>query len=91
MKKCTSEKQAENLEYFTKHRGNEDGQKYADNSHCLEMDGLYLAGEPNSNNESSLVIGFEPHPDIITDWEHPDIDWDKAYYYVYSVPILQVT
>ena len=79
------------MEYFTKHRGNEDGQKYADNSHCLEMDGLYLAGEPNSNNESSLVIGFEPHPDIILDENHPDFDYDKAYYFYSSRPTLQVT
>ena len=73
MKKCTGEKQAENLEFYTKIQGNA-GQKYADNSYCLDMDGFYLAGEPTSNNEASLVIGFEPHPDIITDWEHPDYD-----------------
>ena len=90
MKKCTSEKQAENLEYFTKREG-KDGQKYADNSYCLDMEGLYLAGKPYSSQEASLVIGLEPHPDIITDEEHPDFDGDKAWYYYHSTPILKVT
>ena len=90
VKKCTSEKQAENLEYFTKKEGKE-GQKLADNSYCLDMEGLYLAGEPMSNQESSLVIGFEPHPDIVTDRNDPDYDFDKVYYYGYSNPVLKVT
>ena len=91
MKKCTGEKQKEKLEYFTKLGKNDLGQRYADNSYCLDMEGLYLAGEPPSFNEASLVIGFEPHPDIIFDAKHPDYDEDKAYYYEYSLPILKVT
>ena len=90
VKKCTSEKQAENLEYYTKQEGKE-GQKLADNAYCLDMEGLYLAGEPMSNQEASLVIGFERHPDMITDKEDPDYDFDKASYYYYSYPALKVT
>ena len=90
LKKCTRQKQAENLEYYTKFGGN-NGQKLADNSYCLDMEGLYLAGEPRSKNEASLVIGLELHPDIVTDWLHEDYDSDKYYYYYNSEPILKVT
>ena len=47
LKKCASEKYAENLEYYTKFAGKR-GQKFADNSYCLDMEGLYIAGEPLS-------------------------------------------
>ena len=67
MEKCSSEKQAEKLEYYTKKEGNYTGPLYAENSYCLDMAGLYLAGEPISIVEASLVIGFERHPDIILD------------------------
>ena len=80
MKKCSSEKQAENLEYYAKFYG-DDSQKLAENSYCLDMYGLYLAGEPYSKNEASLVISFEPHPDLIIDRNHPDFDSEKFYYY----------
>ena len=55
------------------------------------MAGLYLAGEQVSIAEASIVIGFEPHPDIVTDWEHPDYDYDKVIYYQDSYPDLLVT
>ena len=91
LKKCTGEKYAENLEFYTKFHGKNEGGKLADNSYCLDMDGFYLAGEPTSINEASLVIGFERHPDIIIDYYHDDYDDYRNYYYYYSYPILQVT
>ena len=71
--------------------GKDTGQNYADNSYCLDMEGLYLAGEPTANIEASLAIGFLPHPDIILDGKHPDFDYEKAYFYYFSAPVFQVT
>ena len=55
------------------------------------MDGLYLAGEPLTNLDESLVIGFERHPDIVTGWFDPGYDRDKVEYYIDSYPIFKVT
>ena len=74
MKKCTSVKQAELLEFFIKLGGKDFGQQNAKNSYCLDMDNLYLAGEKSSTYEASIVIGFEPHPDIISEEKHRGSD-----------------
>ena len=38
------------------------------------MESLYLAGEPRTNSEASLIVGFERNPEIykIEDEDQPD-------------------
>ena len=55
------------------------------------MEGLYLAGEPSTNSEASVILAFEPHPNIITDEWDPDYDVDLHHYYYYSNPTVHAT
>ena len=42
------------------------------------MEGAYLAGEPGTTTEASLVIGLEPNlKDVILDDDDPDFDLSK--------------
>ena len=39
----------------------------ASNAVCLDLKGIYIAGEPASLSEASLIMAFTKHPDIVTD------------------------
>ena len=39
----------------------------ASNALCLDLECIYIAGEPLTNSEGSLIIAFKRHPDIVTD------------------------
>ena len=86
LQNCTSEKKKEIKEYYVKIHGKDFGQNASDNALCFDMDDFYLSGEPGSYLEAVLIIGFEWHPDIITDWTDPDYDSDLHWYYFYSNP-----
>ena len=72
---CSDEKLAEITEYWRKIKGQEKGNRYADSALCLNMEGVYLAGEPDTSSDASLLIGFEARYEIF-DEEHPDYDED---------------
>ena len=40
-------------------RGEEEGLEYANNALCLDMENFYIAGEPRTNFEASVIIDFE--------------------------------
>ena len=49
--------------YWIKTKGELLGMKYAGNAQCINMEGIYLAGEPHTNSQASLIIGFEHFQD----------------------------
>ena len=44
------------------------------------MEGVYLAGEPDTNSDASLMIGFEPLDEIFN-LDSPDYDEDLLGYW----------
>ena len=46
----------------------------ANNAVCLNLEDIYIAGEPATNSEASLIIAFTKHPDIVTDKDQPGYD-----------------
>ena len=55
-KKCTGEKLNDITQYWIRSRGENFGQLFAENALCLDMEDLYLSGEPGTNSEASLVL-----------------------------------
>ena len=66
VKRCTSQKQEEIEEQANKKWGRI-GTSLAVNAVCLDLEDIYIAGEPNTRSEASLIIAFTKHPDIVTD------------------------
>ena len=50
------------------------------------MEGLYIAGEPNTNTEASIAIGIKLHPDFVTDEKSPGYDSELVEYFKTSLP-----
>ena len=50
IEKCSSEKLEEMTAYWIKTKGELLGMKYAGNAQCINMEGIYLAGEPHTNS-----------------------------------------
>jgi len=40
------------------------GPAYLYNTVCLNLEDIYIAGEPWAETEASLIIAFAKHPDI---------------------------
>ena len=55
----------------------------ASNAVCLNLEDIYIAGEPSTNSEASLIIAFTKHPDIVTDLNDPSYDWEKDWVFVH--------
>ena len=55
------------------------------------MESLYIAGEPGTNSEASLVISFEWSSDLIREDGHPDFNSHVLEIYSHSYPMLHVT
>ena len=90
IQKCSSKKQKDIEEYWTKRFGEIEGAKYASNAVCLDLEGIYIAGEPATNSEASLIIAFNRHPDIVTDRDQPDYDSELDQFYEKSLPYVHV-
>ena len=46
------------MEYWTKKWGEEDATVMAKNILCLDLEDIYIAGEPAAGTEASLIIAF---------------------------------
>ena len=88
---CTREKQEELSDYWTPRRNETHAKFLAENAKCIDRKNAYIAGEPGTYSEASIVIGYEIHPNISTDENSPDYDIDKHYYYYYNNPFLHIT
>ena len=55
---CSAEKQAEISDYWIKTRGEIEGQQFADNARCLDLESIYISGEPSTNSEASLIVAY---------------------------------
>ena len=74
---CSAEKLAEISEYWIKTKGVINGQLFADSSQCLDLENLYIAGEPNTNSEASLIVSYWIK-DALRNDEHAD--YNDAYF-----------
>ena len=83
IQKCTSKKQKEIEEYWIKKWSERDALIMASNAVCLNLEDIYIAGEPSTNSEASLIIAFTKHPDIVTDLNDPSYDWEKDWVFVH--------
>ena len=82
VQKCSSEKQKEIDEQLIKKFGTDYGPFYSENAVCLDLEDVYIAGEPWAYTEASLIIAFTKHPDIVTDPNDPDYDAEKDDYFI---------
>ena len=57
---------------------------------CLDLEDIYIAGEPTTTTEASLIVAFTKHPDIITDPNQLDYDSEKDKFFADSNPHIHV-
>ena len=58
LKKCTSKKQKEIEEYWIERWTEYEGTLMASNAFCLDLEDIFITGEPDTNSEASLIIAF---------------------------------
>ena len=86
VRKCSNKKQIEVAENFSKKWGTAElSQYYAEQTYCVDLKDAYIAGEPTSASEASLIVAINYHPDIVIDPFQPGYDWKKANYFENSV------
>ena len=78
---CSVEKRAEILEYWIKTKGEIEGQLFADSARCLDLESQYIAGEPCTNSEASLIVGYWTKGALIDD---ENADYNYAYHQKYE-------